>query len=85
MLGNRQLLGGFFAIAFAMGYIVGRYSILSPKGPPSVPSPRRDGPAPWDLVGGQGYRPTASACSHPFERPCKTEEITGRFCCSTWT
>jgi cell division septation protein DedD len=39
MLGNRQLLGGFFVIAFAMGYIVGRYSIPSPKGPPSVPSP----------------------------------------------
>ena len=38
MLGNRQLLGGFFVIAFAMGYIVGRYSTPSRK-LPSVPSP----------------------------------------------
>jgi len=39
MVGNRQLLGGFFVIAFAMGYIVGRYSIPSPNGRSVVPSP----------------------------------------------
>ena len=44
MLGNRQLLGGFFVIALllgvalAKGYIFGRNSILSPEGRPSVPS-----------------------------------------------
>jgi cell division septation protein DedD len=44
MLGNPQLLGGFFVIAlllgvaFARGYIVGRNSIPSPKARPSVPS-----------------------------------------------
>ena len=48
LLGNRQLLGGFFVIAllfgvvFARGYIVGRNSILSPKGRPSVPCPVAD-------------------------------------------
>ena len=45
LLGNRQLLSGFFVLAvlfgvvFARGYIVGRNSIPSPKGHPSVPSP----------------------------------------------
>jgi SPOR domain len=44
LLGTRQLLGGFFVIAlllgvaFARGYSVGRNSIPSPKGRPSVPS-----------------------------------------------
>jgi len=44
LLRNRQLLSGFFVIAlllgvaFARGYIVGRNSIPSPKGRPSVRS-----------------------------------------------
>jgi cell division protein FtsN len=44
VLGNRQLLGGFFVIAlllgvvFARGYIVGRNSPPSPMGRQSVPS-----------------------------------------------
>lgn len=44
LLGNRQLLSGFFVIAlllgvvFARGYIVGRNSTLSPMGSPSLPS-----------------------------------------------
>jgi len=51
MLGNRQLLGGFFVIAFAMGYIVGRYSTPSRK-LPSVPSPTVTDPHPgtyWEV------------------------------------
>jgi SPOR domain len=45
LLGNRQLLSGFFVLAvlfgvvFARGYIVGRNSIPSPKGHPCVPCP----------------------------------------------
>ena len=44
LTGNRQLLGSFFVIAlllgvaFAKGYIVGRMSIPSPEGRPSLPS-----------------------------------------------
>ena len=44
MLGTRQLLGGFFVtalllgVAFARGYIVGRNSIPSPMGRPSLAS-----------------------------------------------
>ena len=44
LLRNRQLISGFFVIAlllgvaFARGYIVGRNSIPSPMGRPSLPS-----------------------------------------------
>jgi cell division septation protein DedD len=45
VLGNRQLLSGFFVVAllfgvaFAMGYIVGRNSIPSPKAPAEATAP----------------------------------------------
>jgi hypothetical protein len=66
LLGNRQLLSGFFVItlllgvAFGRGYIVGRNSI--PKERPSVPSPsaRATKPQPGTYWQVDADRPAAS-------------------------
>src|SRR5581483_12189253 len=73
VLGNRQLLSGFFivvllfGVAFAMGYIVGRNSSPSPKQQaettgetPAAKEPRREAPA----------APPAAA---PEETPAETK------------
>jgi cell division septation protein DedD len=90
VLGNRQLLSGFFVVAllfgvaFAMGYIVGRNSIPSPKAqveaaaPAAVAAGSRPQPAPPEppLAEQQAPAPADDATAAPGTQPAAEPDPT---------
>ena len=94
VLGNRQLLSGFFivallfGVAFAMGYIVGRNSTPSPKlqaetaAAASAPAPEKDSrpqpAAPEQRPASSAQPPSGPATSDPAEGLARWMEFNRR-------
>jgi len=74
ILGNRQLLSGFFivvllfAVAFAMGYVVGQNSPRSTKAMADAPTP--------SVSAADSARPSASAAPPPQPAPAPAADAT---------